>query len=185
MRFSSKKNLLRLAVIGAAIASAGLVLTLAVSSYLIGRELEEMRDVRRADDVSQLLAIAARDRDTGSRLLAADQAAPVIIHPTFSQVIVSDSAGVSCDDPARRPSCPGQVLDFSGHDAKCVADFGPLLAPAGFVPQDPATGTVFSVADVLPIGEDNSGYYIHMTAGDRIEIGSCWPETRSEIRRKK
>ncbi len=180
-----KLTRLHLAVAALSAITFALLAALWLYSWRLESELRDLRNERRSFDVHDIFSAAGRDLAAGGRQLTASQEAPAIVHPTFSQVIVSDSSGIVCSDQARRPSCPGQILDYSGRDAKCVADFGALFGPAGLVPEDPSTISRMPANKSLPIGPKNSGYYIHITAGNRLEIGACWPEDQTEIRLKR
>jgi prepilin-type N-terminal cleavage/methylation domain-containing protein len=48
-------------------------------------------------------------------------------------------------------------------------------------PIDPRGAGVSMDSNNLPFGTRNSGYYIHRTNSNRIEIGSCYPEQESTI----
>lgn len=160
---------------------AGAVSWSAVSSISLQRQAVAVRDAQRSADVA-ILASLAKPAVSGQTLLAG---APVIIHPTFSQVIVFSADGIVCNDPPRRPECPGQALDFGGADAKCVTDLRglsavgvrPLLDPSGIGASLDGRGIMF--------GMHNSGYYIHVSPGNRIEVGACWPERGAAIKAKR
>lgn len=53
------------------------------------------------------------------------------------------------------------------------------------IPMDPRGAGTVPTAGNLAFGNTNTGYYIHRTTGNRIEIGSCYPEQASAIRVKR
>ncbi len=119
------------------------------------------------------------------------------------QVIVRDSAGVACNLQGARPGCD-QKLDTSV-GVKCVADLSANtptastlvpnyiaeipLDPLGVGAATPCSGTgstgCSSPNATLgdePIGDQNTGYYIHRTLGNRVEIGACYPDQGATIK---
>jgi len=163
-----------------AFAAVSLVAVIAVAwsaaSYVtLLRAAVKIRDLQRAADVSGLVVAA----QSGLIVTDVTSSAPLIMHATFSQVIVSSSDGIVCSDPSRRPACPGQALDDGGMDAKCVVEL-----PVDVVPVDPSGVGHASPTGGLPLGAANSGYFLHLSPGGRIEVGACWPEGSSAIRQK-
>jgi len=74
--------------------------------------------------------------------------------------------------------------DFAGGTAT-VARSNSAVFPTYIaqIPLDPTGGT--PTAGNLAIGATNSGYYLHRTNGNRIEIGSCYPEQNAAINVKR
>jgi len=149
------------------------------------RRIQDARNAKRWSEVNALLnAVLTKQVDIRGAF-AGDAAAPVIPSLTLSQVIVKDASTVVCSVPATAPACPGQTLANSADDA-CVAQLYSTTAADSIVPDyladiplDPVGGT--PTVGNLPIGDANSGYYIHKYTSGRIEIGSCYPDQSAVI----
>jgi len=157
------------------------------------KRIQDARDSRRFAEANAILnAILTKQIDDRS-LYSGESAAPIITHATNSQVIVRDSTGIVCNAIATRPGCE-QTLDTTGANKNCVADLtGIVPSYISELPIDPrGAGTTFcgtgsgctTVGD-LALGATNTGYYIHRTSGNRLEVGSCRGEQTSVINVKR
>lgn len=149
------------------------------------RRIQDARNAKRWSEVNALLnAVLTKQVDIRGAF-DGDTAAPVIPSNTLSQVIVKDASTVVCSVPATAPLCTGQTLATSA-DKTCVAQLYSATVADSIVPDyladiplDPVGGTPDT--GYLPIGDANSGYYIHKFTSGRIEIGSCHPDQSAVI----
>ena len=142
------------------------------------KRIQDARDARRYSEANALLNAILNKQVDARALYDGDGIAPIITHATNSQVIISGTPGAGdCAAAGTAPLCPTQTLSALTED--CEADLG-SLAPdyIAAIPLDPGGATPGTGP---AIGANNSGYYIHRTTGDRIEIGSCWPEQAAAI----
>ncbi|MFA6604129.1 MAG: prepilin-type N-terminal cleavage/methylation domain-containing protein [Patescibacteria group bacterium] len=112
--------------------------------------------------------------------------APIITHATNAQVIVRQDPGVAaCATPATKPLCPGLPagITLSSSAEDCVANIVDI-APT-YIAELPLDPTSTTIAGSPVIGDDNTGYYIHRTSGNRIEIGSCYPDQGASVKVKR
>jgi hypothetical protein len=81
-------------------------------------------------------------------------------------------------------------MDTSGANTNCVANMSGLVPTyIAEIPTDPrgsggigcGTGSGCTTLGDVTLGSTNSGYYIHRTTGNRIEIGACKQEGSSAI----
>ena len=153
------------------------------------KRIQDARNAKRWSEVNAILnAILTKQVDDRATYSGA-AAAPIITHATNSQVIVrtAPTAG-DCDAAPTKPLCPTQTVLGAGVD--CVAQLsGSVTALENLnptyiaeLPLDP-TNTVPATGP--GIGDDNTGYYIHRTNGNRIEIGSCYPDQSADIKVKR
>ncbi|MEY4723408.1 MAG: hypothetical protein RLZZ324_921 [Candidatus Parcubacteria bacterium] len=163
------------------------------------KRIQDSRDARRFSEANGMLnAILNKQVDDRARFDGVTTVgdAPIItdLGSGFSQVIVRSSAGINCSSAATRPGC-NQLLDTTA-SKNCVANLQetvdttePVLSLIpnyiSEAPYDPrgngtdafcGTGSSCATVGNLPIGITNTGYYIHRTAGNRIEIGACQGE---------
>jgi hypothetical protein len=122
--------------------------------------------------------------------------APIDQDPETAQIIVHNLNGVTCS-PKRTttPTCPGAErsgLKLSGQEWSCLTmlDNG-RIDGIGLVsrylldlPIDPAGPGESRVQYIqgLPLGENNTGYYINRSEAGRLEVGACHPEMGELIR---
>ncbi len=163
------------------------------------KRIQDSRNSQRWSEVNSILnAVLKKQVDdralyNGDTDVAPGDGAQIITHASNVQVIVSDVTGISCDAPANRPGC-NQTMDTTA-GRNCVAKlFDPDTADQddehlnpnymAEMPLDPAENACASGCTTLgnlAIGDTNSGYYIHRTTGNRIEIGACQPEQSATI----
>jgi len=158
-----------LAAVSLCLAVLAVVAATAYSERRSARSEASVRDSRRSFDVAVLaraVAASVSGKDPSST-------APMIVHPTFSQIIVRSAEGIVCSDPRRRPVCPGQAIDDSGTDTKCAVELSAAVVP----PIDPLGSGHQPSGGGTALGSRNSGYYLHLSPGGRLEVGACWPET--------
>jgi prepilin-type N-terminal cleavage/methylation domain-containing protein len=53
------------------------------------------------------------------------------------------------------------------------------------IPVDPLGAGTIATATYLPLGDKNTGYYIHRTNGNRLEIGACYADQSATIKVKR
>jgi prepilin-type N-terminal cleavage/methylation domain-containing protein len=158
------------------------------------KRIRDSRNSQRWTEVNDILGAVLKKQVEDRALYNGESSAPIITHATNVQVIVADDTGIVCNSPANRPGC-NQIMDVTAANKSCVTvlsdnnqtttdDLDPnyLLE----LPIDPGanacgTGSGCTVEGDLPIGRGNSGYYIHRTIGNRIEIGACQPEQEATI----
>jgi prepilin-type N-terminal cleavage/methylation domain-containing protein len=165
------------------------------------KRIQDSRDARRYAEVNAILnAILTKQVDDRGRFDGSEDfgGAQIITSQTLAQVLVEDSTGIDCDTPALRPNCPALSTSVANGSA-CVADVvddtidvtEPFLSLIpnyiAELPIDPRGSGIYPDDDdnYLPLGTGNSGYYIQRTAGNRIEIGACYPEQMAEINVKR
>ncbi len=147
---------------------------------------QDSRDAKRfADSRALMNAILVKQVDDRAVYNGAPSA-PIITSDATFQVIVADDTGIDCTAEKTRPGC-GRPLDTSGPKT-CVTNLIDVTAVPlvtnyiSALPHDPrgnggvppcGTGSTCATRGNLPIGKTNTGYYIHRTTGDHIEIGAC------------
>ena len=105
--------------------------------------------------------------------------------------IIPPVTNIDCSVPSKAPACP-YATGAAGRPSAlataagtgCIADLSGLVTGTytylAEIPQDPIGGT--PTAGYLPIGANNSGYYIVRSASGRTEIGSCYPNLSADIK---
>ena len=156
------------------------------------QRIQEGRDARRFSEVNGILSAILNKQVDDVAYYNGVATAPVITHATFAQVIVTSDTGVECDTDLTEnyPGC-NQALDVGATPAtskSCVANLS-TLAPdyIGSLPIDPrgtgaticATGCTTNGVGITTLGATNTGYYVHRTAGNRLEIGACAGEQQT------
>jgi len=158
------------------------------------KRIQDSRNSQRWSEVNAILNAVLKKQVDDRALFNGDSGAPIITHATYAQVIVADDTGIVCNAIGTRPGCD-QDLDVSAANSNCVAllfdnsagttdDLDPTYLAE--MPTDPAVNACGSTSGCTteggqPIGDTNSGYYIHRTTGNRIEIGACQPEQTATI----
>lgn len=140
------------------------------------KRIQDSRDAQRYSEVNSLLNAILRKQVDDRSIFAGGTTYPIITHATNAQVITrSISGNTACNSSL--PKCAAISMD-SSNASNCWAALEGLTAVTRIVPEyiaelplDPATGTVA-----------NTGYYIHRTSGNRIEIGACDPEQALTIK---
>ncbi|MEA3249766.1 MAG: prepilin-type N-terminal cleavage/methylation domain-containing protein [Patescibacteria group bacterium] len=155
------------------------------------KRIQDSRNSQRWSEVKAILSGILKKQVDDRALYNGETTAPIITDATNVQVIVADDTGIVCNAAATRPGCD-QSMDIATADDDCVADLSGLvptyLAELPTDPNAPATAVCSAgcttLGDIV-IGDTNSGYYIHRTTGNRIEIGACQPEQSATIRVKR
>jgi prepilin-type N-terminal cleavage/methylation domain-containing protein len=158
------------------------------------KRIQDSRNSQRWSEVNAILNGVLKRQVDDRALYNGESSAPIVTHATYSQVIVADDTGIVCNAIGTRPGC-NQSLDVSAANKNCVAtlfdnsaattdDLDPTYLAE--MPTDPAanacgSGSGCTTEGSLAIGDTNSGYYIHRTTGNRIEIGSCQAEQGATI----
>jgi len=152
------------------------------------KRIQSARDAKRWSEVNGILnAILNKQVDDKATYNGATGVgeAPIVTDATNAQVIVRQTpTGTPCTAAGTKPLCPTVTLSSVG--VACVAqldgaaDTTQDLAPT-FIAQLPVDPKSDAPATGPVLGDDNTGYYIHRTAGNRIEIGSCWPDQVASI----
>ncbi len=167
------------------------------------RRIQDARNSQRWSEVNALLnAILNKQVDTRD-LVDGSTAAPIDGNFTTAQVIVRETGGVNCTSQPAAPSCPGAVANGLTYTIPtvgaldCVVQLHDGTTPANGIdpeyiaelPLDPvvqnAGGDPTPTLGDLPIDDNNTGYYINRSNGDRIEIGACHPDRDAIIRVKR
>ncbi|MFH2062853.1 MAG: type II secretion system protein [bacterium] len=154
------------------------------------RRIQDSRNAQRWSEVNSILNAVLKKQVDDRALYNGESTAPIVTHATNVQVIVDDDTGIVCNAIGTRPGCD-QVLDTAAANKNCVANLSGLLPDyIAEVPTDPAdaactSGSGCTTEGGLAVGDTNSGYYIHRTTGNRIEIGSCQPEQSATINVKR
>ncbi len=150
------------------------------------KRIQDSRNSQRWSEVNSILNAILKKQVDDRALFNGDTGSPIITDATNSQVIVADDTGIVCNAIGTRPGC-NQALDIAGANSNCVAQLDGL-APTYLaeLPTDPAaafcvSGSGCTTEGTLAIGDSNSGYYIHRTTGNRIEIGACQAEQGATI----
>jgi type II secretory pathway pseudopilin PulG len=157
------------------------------------KRIQDARNAKRWSEVNGILnAILTKQVDDRAAYNGVTGA--LLLSTGSTQVIVSSHTSptaVVCSVPATAPACPyatgagsrPAALVTTANQA-CVANLSDL-APTYIaeLPLDPIGGT--PTAANLPIGANNSGYYISRAASGRIEIGSCYPDQTADIKVKR
>ncbi|MFH1046829.1 MAG: prepilin-type N-terminal cleavage/methylation domain-containing protein [Patescibacteria group bacterium] len=154
------------------------------------KRIQDSRNSQRWSEVNSILNGILKKQVDDRALYNGETSAPIITHATNAQVIVASDTAIVCTAATTRPGCelPGttDTLDITGAKT-CVANLSGLVPTyLAEIPTDPATngcptGGTCTVAGDLAIGDTNSGYYIHRTTGNRIEIGACQAEQGATI----
>jgi prepilin-type N-terminal cleavage/methylation domain-containing protein len=162
------------------------------------KRIQDARNSKRWSEVNAILNAILTKQVDDRAIYDGETAvgnAPIITHDTYSQVIVRDDTGIVCNQIGNRPGCP-QQLDISGANKNCVANIGTdgngKLVPKYIaeIPTDPLGDGAVSPCDSgsgcltdgnLALGATNTGYYIHRTNENRIEIGACYPDQGATI----
>jgi prepilin-type N-terminal cleavage/methylation domain-containing protein len=154
------------------------------------KRIQDSRDARRSAEANAVLNAILKKQVDDRALFDGDATAPINTHADNAQVIVRDLAGIDCTNAATRPGCD-QTMDNSTQYS-CVALIDGIVPTyIAELPIDPrgtgsapcASGCTF--LGNLNLGDGNTGYYIHRTSGNRIEIGSCKPEQAATIKVKR
>ena len=169
------------------------------------KRIQDSRDARRYSEVNALLNAVLNKQVDDQKIFNADPAALIRDQSGSNvQVIVSDTAGINCNDATARPACSKSMDTGFGSGTRCVARLletatSSSLVPNYFasIPVDPRGAGTASICPNTcttpgwtygdtPFGAKNSGYYIARTAGsNRIEVGSCFPEQAATISMKR
>ena len=105
-----------------------------------------------------------------------------------TQVIVSSQTGVTCTATATAPACPATykpsaITYAAAHD--CIADLSDLVTGSpsylAAIDIDPLGSGTTPTASYLPLGTNNTGYYISRSSSGRIEIGACYPDQSATV----
>ncbi|MEA3249765.1 MAG: type II secretion system protein [Patescibacteria group bacterium] len=155
------------------------------------KRIQDSRNSQRWSEVNAILNGVLKKQVDDRALYNGETLAPIITHASNVQVIVNDDTGIVCDAAATRPGC-NQTMDTAGANKNCVANLsGVVPTYLAEIPEDPnAPATAVCAAGCttlgnIVIGDTNSGYYIHRTTGNRIEIGACQPEQSATIKVKR
>ncbi len=172
------------------------------------KRIQDARNAKRWSEVNAILNAVLTKQTDDRAIYDGEDTADIITDTTAAgdgnaQVIVRDSAGVVCNLTGSRPGCD-QKLDTSAANTACVADLSAATQTAATlvpnyiaeIPLDPlgsaaitpcATGGTAACVTTgdLPIGDQNTGYYIHRTNGNRLEVGACYPDQNATIRVKR
>jgi len=163
------------------------------------QRLRETRNSRRSSEAYSLLN-AMLNKETDDRAqYDGDAVAEVDTDTNTAQVIVRTTAGATCTSGgATTPTCPGatgQGLTLNTSALTCLAQLDDNTVNAtGLVdkylvelPIDPigVGGDPTTSTTDLPIGANNTGYYINRTDTGRIEVGACHPELGAIVRVKR
>jgi len=164
------------------------------------RRIQDSRNAQRWSEVNGILNAVLKWQVDNRMIFDGDDSvggAPIITQAGDNvQIIVEDSAGIVCSAEGTRPGCD-QATDASANK-NCVAElFHDTDAALSIVPEyiaeiptDPGLnecgdGSGCITEGTIAIGEQNSGYYIKRTAGNRVEIGACQPERDATIKVKR
>ncbi|MEY4744298.1 MAG: hypothetical protein RL272_243 [Candidatus Parcubacteria bacterium] len=90
---------------------------------------------------------------------------------TCSVTVVGSNTSITCGG-APSPA-------FSGTVTNTTKSIVPSYIAS--IPIDPRGSGAIPTPGNLALGNTNTGYYIHRTNGNRVEIGSCYPEQASAI----
>jgi len=156
------------------------------------KRVQDARNAKRWSEVNGVLnAILTKQVD--DKALFNGSVALIGTNDSITRVIVATTDGVNCAVLAQAPECP-YANGAAGRPAAltyasttdCVANLGDI-APTyiASIPQDPMGGVAAGATHLLPIGVNNSGYYIVRSASCRIEIGSCHPDQASDVKVKR
>jgi hypothetical protein len=162
----------------------GILAFMALFIYLIAaaEKVKDARNARRWTEVNAILnGILLKEFDDQTAYVGR-ATAPILEHPVYVQVIVSDAGDVDCAEVGKRPKCPGQPLD-ANPGRRCVADLADLVP--NYLPHiglDPFGVGYQPDEDYLGLGENNTGYYVHRLPGGRLEVGSCFSDRDAQIR---
>ena len=152
------------------------------------KRVNQARNAKRWSEANSILnAILKKQVDKRAAFLGEASTAPIVASATNSQVIAFELGDVDCTATATQPDCPGQTLDTSTQYS-CIAKMDALV-------DDPSDSTSYlaelavdplgvdteASTGYLPLGPDNTGYYIHKYPNGRIEIGSCYPDEGETI----
>ncbi len=140
------------------------------------KRIQDSRDAQRYSEVNSILNAILKHQVDGRSVFAGGTTYPIITHTTNAQVITRSTSGnTACSTSL--PTCAAITMDNS-NATNCWAALEGATEATRIVPEyiaelplDPATGTA-----------TNTGYYIHRTSGNRIEIGACDPEQASTIK---
>jgi prepilin-type N-terminal cleavage/methylation domain-containing protein len=86
---------------------------------------------------------------------------------TCTVSVIGSATDITCSNGTPAPIFAGALSDTS----KSI-----VPSYIASIPIDPRGSGVQMAATNLAFGTNNSGYYIHRTTGNRIEVGSCYPE---------
>ncbi len=141
------------------------------------KRIQDARNAKRWAEVNGILNSILTKQVDDRALYNGAVSAPIITNATNSQVIVSDDGVIVCNIAATRPACPAVTLDIAGANKNCVANLSNVVPDyLAELPIDPLGSGTVPTAGSLALGTTNSGYYIHRTTGNRIEIGACYPD---------
>jgi hypothetical protein len=159
----------------------------------------EARNARRSTECYSLLnAILLRETDDRARFYG-ETYAPIDRDPVTAQIIARTIDDASCaPGDADTPTCPGAAaagltMPDRGWSCLTLLDDG-RINKEGLVnryllslPIDPAGSTANPLRYIqgLPLGNNNTGYYVNRGEGGRLEVGACHPEMGVLIREKR
>lgn len=180
----------------------GIMGLLAAAVLVAVAPLQRMREARNARRWAEVYSIlnAMLDKEADDKVIYdGTVTAPFDTTSTTAQIIVRDTAGATCGiGLASTPTCPSlpTVLTMRTTGLDCLAqmdddnpdnDIGLVDEYLIELPIDPlgdGTDPTSSVTD-LPLGENNTGYYINRTNSGRIEVGACYAELGKTVRVKR
>jgi len=167
------------------------------------RRIQDARNSQRWSEVNALLNAILNKQVDERVLVDGTVAAEVDSNFNSAQVIVRETGGINCTSQPAAPSCPGAVVNGLTYSIPtagtldCVVQLHDGTTPENGIdpdyiaelPLDPAYDS--SSHDPTPtlsdlvIGDNNTGYYINRSNGNRIEIGACHPDQGAIIRVKR
>lgn len=137
------------------------------------KRIQDSRDAQRYTEANSMLNAILKKQVDDRAVFAGGTTYSIITDATNAQVITRSTSGnTACNSSL--PTCAAITMDNS-NTSNCWADLTGIVP--GYIaelPLDPATGTAA-----------NTGYYIHRTSGNRIEIGACDPERSEAINVKR
>jgi len=167
------------------------------------KRIQDARNSQRWAEVNAILN-AILNKQVDGRILV-DGISPAQIDNDFTsaQVIVRETGGINCTSQPSAPSCPGAVTNGLNYTIPaaglydCVVKLHDGVTPANGIdpeyiaelPFDPDYESVdhdpTSTLSDLVLGDNNTGYYINRSSGNRLEIGACHPDQTAIIRVKR
>jgi prepilin-type N-terminal cleavage/methylation domain-containing protein len=167
------------------------------------RRIQESRDARRSEEALSILNAVLNYQVDQRAIYNGETDAPIHTQPSAStnpyvQVIVRGSwtpSHIDCENAATRPGCDMPMNTEPSSNKSCVVNIEAVVPQyIAELPLDPrgagkaicANGdTTCTKNGNILLGDDNTGYYLLRTTGDRIEIGACQPERATSINVKR
>lgn len=135
------------------------------------------------DCVANLGGIMAGTADTSGGILLTGISTEFVTEAEVGDVLISSTGGICTVDSigsSTAITCTDTPdPNFDGALYNSTRSIVPIYISS--IPLDPRGVGALPDTDNLPIGPKNSGYYIQRTVGNRVEIGSCYPEQESVI----